>query len=275
MNLHQLTVVVLAGLLFFPSEAGAARKSKASSGRRVTAKAAILWDSSSGKRLYGKHINQRVQPASTTKVMTALLVLERLPLDAYVTVPPAATQPQPSKLFLHPGDKYRVRDLLYAILLNSANDASVVLAYAVAGSEQNFVQMMNDRARKLGAHNTKFANSHGLPSKQSQYSTPYDMSLILREALKNDFFRQAITSKFKTIYSKDGRKHILKSHNKMLFKGWNQYVYGKTGYTRLAQSCFVGFTQRGKRELIVAVFGATQRWQDIKYIVERYGGVDL
>ncbi|MBL8013301.1 MAG: D-alanyl-D-alanine carboxypeptidase [Candidatus Omnitrophica bacterium] len=241
----------------------------------VTARGAVLVDTSNGKVLYSKDAHKRILPASTTKVMTALLVLEKLSLDSYVTVSERATGMQPSKLNLRAGEQYRVRDLLYGILLNSANDASVVLAEAVAGSEWDFVQMMNQRARQLGARNTKFANSSGLPSKTVQYSTAYDMYLIFRQALKNGFFKQAITMRYKSIYSRDGRKFNLKSHNKMLFKSWKRTIYGKTGYTRAARSCFVGHVTKGNRSLIVAVFGCTKRWDDIYRIVERYGGVDL
>ncbi len=253
----------------------AAKKKTSKSNAYISARGAILMDAGTGKRLFVKNSNTRLLPASTTKVMTALLVLEKLDLDDYVTVSSRAVGMQPSKLNMRPGDQYKVRDLLYGILLNSANDASVVLAEAVAGSEWKFVQMMNQRARRLGAKNTRFANSNGLPSKAAQYSTAYDMALIFREALKKDFFRQAVKMKYRTIYSRSGRRHYLKSHNKMLFKGWKKGVYGKTGYTRAARSCFVGHVQKGKRSLIVAVFGCSQRWDDIRRIIERYGGVDL
>jgi serine-type D-Ala-D-Ala carboxypeptidase (penicillin-binding protein 5/6) len=268
--------VIIAAVSSFivPSEA-AKKKKRAASGPYVTAKGAVLINATDGKVLFDKGARRRILPASTTKVMTALIVMEELSLDDYVTVGERATHAQPSKLHLRPGEKYKVRDLLYGILLNSANDASIVLAEAVAGTEWKFVQKMNARAQKLGAKNTRFANSNGLPSKASQYSTAYDMYLIFKEALRHDFFRQAITYKYKVIYSQDGRKLGLKSHNKMLFKGWKKNVYGKTGYTRAARSCFVGYTQRGKDMLIIAVFGCSKRWQDIQRMIERYGKVDL
>ena len=153
------------------------------------------------------------------------------------------------------------------MLLNSANDASVAIAEAVAGSEWEFVQLMNRRARQLGAKNTKFANSSGLPTpKVSQYTTAYDMYLIFREALKYPVFRQAIHSSHKTIRSLDGRKIYLKSHNNSLFMGdWKRKVYGKTGYTRSAGPCFVGTIKNGERTLIIAALNP-RRWDYIKYI---------
>lgn len=241
----------------------------------VTARGAVLVDGSNGKILFSKNAHKKILPASTTKVMTALLVLEKLSLDNYVTVSNRATGMQPSKLNLRAGEQYRVRDLLYGVLLNSANDASVVLAEAVAGSEWEFVSMMNQRAKRLGATNTKFANSNGLPSKSTQYSTAHDMYLIFREALKKNFFRETIKLRYKSIYSSNGRRINLRSHNKILFKGWKRPLYGKTGYTRAAKSCFVGYVQKGSRPMIIAVFGCTKRWEDIYRVVEKYGGIDL
>ena len=241
----------------------------------VSARAAIFSNSTAVKRYYGKNVNLRVPPASTTKVMTALLVLEKLSLDQVVTVSPRVVGIQPTIIHLRPGERFTVRDLLFALLLNSANDASVVLAEAVAGSEWAFVQMMNQRAKELGAANTKFVNSNGLPARAIQYTTPYDMYLMFRAALNNDFFKKAIKLRYHQITSLGGRQVLLKSHNKILLTNWKQKLYGKTGYTRAAQSCFVGYIMKGNDICIIAVFGCTRRWEDIKYIVERHGGIDL
>ncbi|MBF0388407.1 MAG: D-alanyl-D-alanine carboxypeptidase [Candidatus Omnitrophica bacterium] len=271
-------VVVLALLLAFPLSAEAKKKSRKKSGPyRVSANAALLYDDSGWHKYYARDIEQKVLPASTTKIMTALLVLERLNLNDVVTVTPAATNVLPSKIDLKAGEKYRVRDLLFAALLNSANDASVALAYAVSGSQDKFVKLMNKRAQQLGAKRTVFANPHGLPSDRAQYTTAYDMYLIFRAALRKEFFREAIKIRSMTIRSLDGRTIALKSHNKAFFKSWKQGVYGKTGYTRAAQACFIGFVDKGRQRLIVAVFGCpgSTRWDDIKYIVEHYGGIDL
>ena len=242
----------------------------------VSCRAAVFINNSTGKRLYQKNTARRVLPASTAKVMTALIVFEKLPLDQYVTVPIEATYTQPSKINSRPGERYRVRDLLYAILLNSANDASVVLAQAVAGSEYKFVQLMNARAKSLGAQQTRFANSHGLPTKiGTQYTTAYDMYLIFKQALKYDFFRDTVRMQYKTIRSFDGRLIGLRSHNKILFSKWKKKIYGKTGYTRAAQQCFVGAVESGGQTYIISVFGCTNRWGDIRHIISRYAGIAL
>lgn len=268
--------IIFLAFLLLPFYASAAKKTK-SSKVVITAKAAIFSDSTAKKRIYGKDVYRRVLPASTLKVMTALLAMEKLSLDKVVTVSRYATTPQPSKIGVKTGEKYKVRNLLYAVLLKSANDASIVLAEAVAGSEDNFVAMMNKRARQLGCKNTKFANSHGLPDDDAQYTTAYDMYLIFREALKYPFFRQALQCRYKTIYSEAGRKIGLTSHNDILFSKWKQKIYGKTGYTRSAKSCFIGYFQKGGHDFIVAVFGCQSRcrWKEIKYIVSTYGGVNL
>ncbi len=233
-------------------------------------------DSSSGRRLFAKNADGRVLPASTTKVMTAILVLEKLSLDDYVVVKERATYVQPSKIDIRAGEQYKVRDLLYALLLGSANDASVALAEAVAGSEYNFVQMMNKRAKQLGAYHTKFANSNGLPTPRvSQYTSAYDMYLIFRKAMQYAFFKEAIKYRYRIIHSKAGRRIVLKSHNRLLFNDWKRMVYGKTGYTRTAGACFVGTIQKGNNTLIVGVFNCTNRWDYIKYIVTKFGGVAL
>jgi serine-type D-Ala-D-Ala carboxypeptidase (penicillin-binding protein 5/6) len=269
--------IVLTIFVFLFSASGADAKKRRKHVRKATGcRAVILSDSTKMKRLYGKNAEMRVLPASTTKVMTALLVLEKLSLNQYVTVSARATYVVPSRIDARPGERYRVKDLLFAILLNSANDASIVLAEAVAGSEWNFVQMMNARAKELGARSTKFANSNGLPTKNvQQYTTAYDMYLIFRQAWKHSYFREAIRHRNKTIYSQAGRQIALRSHNKMLFFGWAKDVFGKTGYTRSAGACFVGAVQKGQSVLIVGVFGCADRWNDIKRVLTTYGGVRL
>lgn len=244
-------------------------------GHAVSANSAIFSNSTKVVRYYGKDVHKRVIPASTTKVMTALLVLEKLSLNATATVSQRAASAQPTNIDAQPGERFKVRDLMYAILLKSANDAAIVLAEAVAGSESEFVQMMNARAKQLGCKHTRFANSNGLPTKAAQYTTAYDMYLIFREALKHPFFKAAIKMKHHTIRSLSGRTIRLKSHNKILFFDWKQKIYGKTGWTRSAGACFVGYVTKGKDTCIIAVFGAAKRWDDIKYIVSHYGGIDL
>ena len=272
---RKILLPVLIAALICPSDASAWHRHRKLRPRGADAISALLWDATTNHYYYARDIDRPIFPASTTKIMTILLALENLRLDDRVTVSERATRVQPTKLDLKAGEQYRVRDLLYGVVLKSANDAAVVLAEAVAGSEAKFVEMMNRRAARIGARHTRFANAHGLPSDGRQYSTARDMALIFREALKKDFFRNAITFKYRIIYSKDGRRHFLKSHNKSLFLDWKRSVYGKTGYTQQAQSCFVGYFIKGNDTYIIAVFGCRKRWDDIKFIIERYGKTDL
>ena len=198
-------------------------------------------------------------------------------MDRLVTISWHATQVPQSKLGLRPGETYRVRDLFYGLILKSANDAAVALAEAVAGSEPRFVDMMNAKANQLGARHSHFANPHGLPSVGSQFTTAADMSLIFANALRQPVFRDAITYKYMLIHSVAGRRILVKSHNKTIFSNWKQHIFGKTGYTEEAQSCFVGFLPRGRDTFIIAVYGCRshKRWSDMKYILERYGHIYL
>ncbi|MEI6438536.1 MAG: serine hydrolase [Candidatus Omnitrophota bacterium] len=273
-------IAVLAAALACPFPAEARKKAhpkKKSGPYQVSANAALLFDESGAHKFYARDIEQKVFPASTTKVMTALIVLERMNLNDVVTIPAAAANVLPSKVELKAGEQYHVRDLLFCALLNSANDAALALAIAAAGSEEKFVDLMNDKTRQLGAKHTVFANPHGLPANRPQYTTAYDMFLIFRAALKNEFFREAIKIRTMDVKSVEGRVIALRSHNKALFKGWKTGVYGKTGYTRQAQACFIGVINKGQEALIVAVFGCpgSTRWDDVKFIIEHYGGVDL
>ena len=268
-----IALCLTSGLLF--SSSGWAARKTARKSYAVTAKSAIFSNSSQANRFYGKNVHTKVEPASTTKVMTALMVLENLPLDKVVVVSRQALNVQPTKVGLLEGEHYRISDLLYASLMQSANDASIVLAEAVAGSEKEFVKLMNKRAKQLGAHHTKFANPHGLPTQEPQYTTAYDMYLIFREALKYPFFRETLTHKNKIIVSQEGRQIPVRSYNKLLWKNWKKNIYGKTGYTKKARYCFVGYLEEGKDTFIMAVFGCRKRWSDIRYIVTTYGGINL
>ncbi len=274
-----LLVVVLVLDFTIPADAWIVRHRRYRSTRQqyVTAKSAFLWDVSKDKIYFAKNADVRIYPASTTKVMTVMLALEKLPMDEYVTVSQRATQVPPTSLGFRPGEQYRVKDLIYACLLKSANDAAGVLAEAMAGSEEKFVDMMNQKAWAIGARHTHFANPHGLPSAAQQYSTARDMAIIFNEALKNPFFQKAITLRYRIIYSKNGQRHFLKSHNRALFSNWKQEVIGKTGYTREAGACFVGYFRRGNDILIADIFDChnLRRWGELKWIIQHYAGVNL
>lgn len=231
----------------------------------VTAPSAILIDGISGKSIFSKSPHIKRPQASTTKIMTAMVVLDKLRQNDVVVVSRKVEPVQPSKIYLKGGERYYVRDLIYAILLKSANDAAEALAIEVAGSVPAFCNLMNKRARALGAKNTQFKTPNGLPAK-GQYSTAYDLALIMREAERYPFIVQALKLKSVSIRSLSGRTIALKSHNKMLWS--EQYdVIGKTGYTRSSSYCFVGRVNEKYKDVYLSLLGSRNRtnfWADVK-----------
>ena len=242
-------------------------------GPPITASSAILWDLRTQKVIYAKAPHVRHPPASTTKVMTALVVLEKLPLDRVVTVPAWVRGIEPSKANLRPGERYRVRDLLHAALISSANDAAEVLAVKAAGSRSRFADWMNARARRIGCRNTHFVNPSGLPP-GNQYSSAYDLALLMKEARKHPFIVDSLSRRYHTIYSQRGRAIRLRNHNRLLWRT-SKSVIGKTGYTRRGQHCFVGRIQWKGREVLVSLLGSHALWRDLKILLDYQFGMAL
>lgn len=250
-------------LLSSPATQAASRKSAASR-PDLTARAAVVLHAGNGGILYGKNPHLRLPPASTTKVMTALVVIERLPLDRPVTVSKRAWGAAPSKAGLVPGASYRVEDLLTALLVSSSNDAAVALAEAVSGSEWRFVALMNEKAKKLGMKNTRFVNASGLPDKKlKQYTTAYDLALLMRQAVKNRWIDKAMAVTETSITGSDGSTLKLRAHNKMLWKTPG-YVKGKTGWTYASRHTFVGTNYEPKKKILFAMLHSKEPWVDIK-----------
>lgn len=235
----------------------------------LTAPSAILFEPGTQKILYQRAPHRKQAPASTAKLVTALVVLDSLDLNQWVVISPAAEDAEPSKLYLKAGERLRVRDLLKAVLMKSANDAAAALAIEVSGSERAFADLMTQRARKLGAENTRFINASGLPA-EGQYSTAYDLAFITQEAMKRDVIKSILRAKSASIQTASGKRFYLKSHNKMLLRG--EKVIGKTGWTRNAKYCFAGLIEGGQRQVIVSVLGSRKLWVDLKTLVQRVTG---
>ena len=241
----------------------------------ITAGSALLLDAATQKVIYAKDPYTPRPPASTTKLMTALIVLDTLPLDRVVRIPAWVRSVEPSKAYLRPGETYRVRDLLSATLISSANDAAEVLAVAAAGSQAKFAQRMNQKAKKIGCRNTHFVNSSGLPpGGRNQYSTVYDLALIMQEAQRNPFIVGLLSRKYQTIYSLQGRQILLRNHNRFLWRNPSN-VIGKTGYTRSGRHCFVGRIQWKDRDVLVSLLGSNRLWVDLKVLVNYQFGVSI
>ena len=234
---------------------------------RVTAKAAIVVDARSGSVLWAQSPDERLPPASTTKVMTAVLALESGRLHDWVEPSPEACMVAPSKVNLRPGQRLALEDLVYAILLNSANDASIAIAEHLSSSVESFGERMTTRAHVLGATRTNFVNPHGL-TQDGHYSTVRDLSTIFRYALAVPRFREILGTKAVVVGVENSSRRIaLHSHNRLL-DSYRIPVIGKTGYTIAAKKCFVGAGRYGDREIIVAVMGSRDLWGDTRRLLE-------
>lgn len=243
---------------------------------RLTARAAIVLNVTTGRVLYQKNPDLRLPPASTTKVATALVALEQKQLQKYLRVSSSAAKIPPVKIGLRRNQKMTVEALLYGILLYSANDASAVLAEGLAGSVPNFAAMMTRRVRALGAKNTRFKNPHGL-TQAGHYSTARDLAKIYSAAMGYPKFQQIVRTKRATVRlltaGKKPRFRPVKFRNKnRLLWDFEGALGGKTGYTKAARKCFVGAATRNGHTLVVAVLGARRRhlWSDTQALLE-YG----
>jgi D-alanyl-D-alanine carboxypeptidase len=233
-------------------------------------------DAATGKILYQKESELRLPPASTTKVVTAILALESgRKLTELITVSKAATRVQASKLYLRPGQTITIEHLLYGILLSSANDASMVLAEGIAGSVEQYTELMTKKAHDIGALNSNFTNPHGLTA-PDHYSTARDLAILFRYAMKNPIFREIVQTKISSVSSNSvvrkrtvARRISVRNHNRLLWN-FDGAIGGKTGYTYAAQKCFVGAVARNGVTLIVSILGARDQWGDTKRLLE-YG----
>jgi D-alanyl-D-alanine carboxypeptidase (penicillin-binding protein 5/6) len=244
----------------------------------VQAKYAVLMDEGSGRVLYALNSSQRVPMASLTKVMTALLVLENGNLDQMVYISSMAAETGESTVSLEPGEILSRRDLLNVLLLSSANDAATALAESVAGSEDNFVAMMNSRARELGMNDTHFSNSHGLNA-PDHYSSAYDLAVLSRKAMANPTFQQLVATKSAVLpWVGHPWPRFLVNHNQLLYR-YSGAIGIKTGYTSEAGNCVIGDAQRGSLRLIAVVLHSPDVYGDIEnllnYGFNNYQALDL
>lgn len=233
----------------------------------VTAQSAILVDVTANKVLYSKKRHKKFAPASTIKILTGLIAIEELGLDKNVEISKKASKAEPTKVWLPEGAVYKSGDLISAVLISSANDASVALAEAVSGSEWKFAKKMNQRAKELGAKNSNFLNASGLPAK-GQYSTAYDLYRIMKGAIKNDHVYDIMRQKRKKIKGGKGKTIKLRNHNKLLFKKSYPLVVLKTGYTKSAKHCYVGKIYLNGRQYVFAFLKSRKPWRDIDRFIK-------
>lgn len=233
----------------------------------ISAEAAVLIDSSSKKILYSKNENEKMYPASTTKILTAILTIEHCNLSDVVTVPYEAISSISSGYSvaaLQTGEQLTVEQLLQVMLVHSANDAANVLAYHVSGSIDNFADLMNQKVADLGLKNTHFTNPSGIHDK-NHYTTAYDLGIIMKYCMQNNTFRNLSSLKYCTIPATNKYDvRVFNTTNELLIydnrEVSSNYYYkyaiaGKTGYTTEAKNCLVSVSNKEGFELICVVLG--------------------
>lgn len=244
----------------------------------VASSAAILVESSTGKILYEKNAYEKMYPASTTKVMTAILILENCDLNEMATVSHNAIYSLPSGYVnanLQKGEEISVKDLMYALMVKSANDAAIVLAEHLDGSVEGFADRMNTKAAELGCQNTHFVNPNGIHN-ENHYSTAYDLYLMASYAMKNETFRKYVSTASYTLPSTNlypTTDRVCVTTNDMIrpkSKYYDENVIGvKTGYTAEAKNCLIAASQKDGTELISVILhsgtnaeGLSERYVD-------------
>ncbi len=251
LKVNSITVSILLSLsMFFLSTSGLGAE-------EIKSRAAVVMDAVTGRVLYAKNPDLKLLPASTTKLMTALVVVEKAKLSDVTTISKKAANTPPTKVGFKEGDKVTLETLLYAALIKSANDAAVALAEAVAGSEEEFVTLMNRKALAIGAEDTKFVNANGLPA-DGQHITAYDLSKIMRQAIKYPVLKEILGTRMTEVATEAGKSKFIKNTNKLLWSD-EELLGGKTGYTRQARHCFVCAGERENETIIVALLGAPNR----------------
>lgn len=241
----------------------------------VMAKAALLMDATTGKVLYAKNPHERRAQASTTKIMTALVTLEKGRLTDIVTAGPNVKTVEPVVIGLEPGDQLTVEQVLYGMLLVSGNDAAVALAEHIGGSIPEFAEMMNAKAAELGLKDTHFVNPHGL-DEDGHYSSAYDLAILAKAALENPVFERIVATKE---YRIEGPvRWVFKNSNRLL-TDMSTADGVKTGYTDAAGRCLVSSaTQNGRRVIAVVLFDDAM-YEDsaalLKYVFDNYEWMTL
>lgn len=226
----------------------------------VSARSASLYEVKNKSFVYSKNADTRLPMASTTKIMTAIVALENFPLDNTVTVDAAACGIEGSSLYLTVGEVLTMRDLLYGLMLRSANDAAAAIAIAVAGSNESFADMMNAKADALGLKQTHFTNPHGLDNKE-HYTTAEELAIIAGYALENQDFKQIASTYKKTIKNSDGTERLVVNHNKLL-KMYDGAIGVKTGFTKKSGRCLVGAAERDGLIFVSVTIDAPDDWND-------------
>lgn len=244
---------------------------------KLNAKAAVVMDAESGEIFYGKQENQKMPNASTTKILTCLYVLEHCDINETAMVSQnAATQPK-VRLGVCPGEKYKIRDLLYGLMLESYNDCAVVLAEHVAGSVEKFEKQVNKMARQIGAKHTHFVTPNGLDGtdKEGRHeTTAYDLAKIMARCVKNKQFLEITRTKQHSFTDVDKKRTFTCNNHNALLSLMQGAISGKTGFTSKAGYCYVGAVKKNNIIMTFSVLASgwpphkSYKWNDVKKLVQ-------
>lgn len=227
----------------------------------VSADSAILIVADTAEVVYAKDPDRRMSMASTTKIMTAIVAIENGDVGRRVKIPKEAVGIEGSSIYLYEGECLTLEELLYAMMLESANDAATAIAIEVGGSVDGFAEMMNEKAAELGLENTHFENPHGLDG-DGHYTTARELAMIAAYAMENEIFRKIVSTRKITIpLNGDEGTRLLINHNKLL-RGYDGAIGIKTGYTKKSGRCLVSAAERDGLELIAVTLNAPNDWQD-------------
>ncbi len=223
----------------------------------------IVMDLNTGRILYQKNIKEKKLIASTTKILTAIVTLENAPLEKEVTIGEEVLKMYGTNIYIEVGEKMKIKDLLYGLLLRSGNDAAIALAVAVSGSEEEFVKLMNKKAQEIGMKDSIFENPHGLDDDTKNYSTAYDMALLSKYAYQNKTYREIVsTKKYQT--QTEGKNYLWYNRNKLL----TNYKYctgGKNGYTPAAGKTLVTTSSKDNLNLTIVTLNDSDEYTTHEY----------
>lgn len=236
----------------------------------VSARSAALYVPATREFLFSKNADERRPMASTTKIMTALVALEHADISDTVTIDERAVGIEGSSAYLKAGEQLCLEELIYALMLQSANDAAAAIAYHVAVDIESFADMMNMRASDMGLRDTSFKNPHGLDDAE-HYTTAHDLAVIAASALDNPFLRK-VSSTYKKTFRSDERQRTYVNHNKLL-RRFDGAIGLKTGFTKKSGRCLVGAAERDGLTLVSVTLDAPNDWSDHSAMLE--GGYSL
>ena len=263
----RVTAILLAALTLLSLRAECSKKAGTDPLPSLSAESAFLIEGDTNDCIYEANADKRLPIASTTKIMTALVAIENADADAIVEVPKEAVGVEGSSAYLAEGERVSVKDLLYTLLLESANDSAVALAVAVAGSVERFSDLMNVKAASMGLRNTHFTNPHGLDDKD-HYSSARDLGLLTVNAMKNSLFSEIVSTYSYDAFTDPGSKpRTVVNHNRLL-KTLEGAIGVKTGFTKRSGRCLVSAVDRDGIYTVAVTLNDPNDWSDHKQLHE-------